>query len=88
MSVTHYKYALSSTGKTGSDIRKQSRSDTTGKVAELSLMLQTRIANDIARPSFVASSMEKQASQAFSRTEPDDSGVNVEDASHSRQQGH
>jgi hypothetical protein len=35
----------------------------------------------------VASSMEKQASQAFSRTEPDDSGVNVEDASHSRQQG-
>jgi hypothetical protein len=84
MSATHYEYALRSTRKTYPDIRKQSRSYTTGKVVKLSRTLQT-IANDAAQPSFVASSIQKQA---FSRTEPDDSGVNVEDASHPRQQGH
>jgi hypothetical protein len=62
--------------------------DTTSEVVERLWTLQTRIANAIAGQALVALSMWKQAFEAFPRTEPDDSGVNVEDASHSRQQGH
>jgi len=48
-------------------------------------MLQTTIANAIAGQALVAPNMWKQAFQAHRQTEPDNSGINVEDASYPRQ---
>lgn len=68
--------------KTNPDTQHQLRKDMASKVVELLWMLQTTIANAIAGQALVAPSMWKQAFQAFSQTGPDNSGVNVGDASH------